>query len=197
MPDETTAQNWSAQSSPNEETSSGGAPSVLLSNAAGQGYLGWSGMASDAISTFSPVSATTYLTRIFVPEGGTTSKLDVWSTTVGTVSAAYFGLYNSAGAQIAATAESHTAWAAGRNALSWTSSVPVQGGNFYFVAANLTWSVQPVVTAMTVSAVQNLNLSSGNYNFSTGPNNTVPLPASYTLTGWTASAGAPIWVAIY
>jgi hypothetical protein len=175
--------------------------SGLVFNTPGQaGYLGWSGLPTDAISSFSPATATSYAVKTFVPANGTTTKLDLNAGTVGTVSVAYFGLYTATGTQIATTAESHAAWVVNKNEFSWTTAANVVGGNFYYVVMNLTWSVQPILTAATVSAVQNfgpLNGTSGSQAFLTTGTNTVPLPASFTMTSGTASALAIPFVAIF
>jgi hypothetical protein len=190
---------WTNQQYSSVESYPGPAGAVFNS-AAQAGYLGWTGLPADAISTFSPASATSYIAKIFVPAGGTSTKIDVNASTVGTVSAAYFGLYNAAGAQVAATAEDHSSWAANRNSIAWVSSVLLAGSTFYYVVLNLTWSVQPVLSAMTVSAVQNfgpVNSVAGTNTFATTGTNTVPLLASYTMTSQTPSALAIPFIAIF
>lgn len=176
-------------------------PSGAVFNSAAQaGYLGWTGIPADAISTFSPASATSYIAKIFVPSNGTTTKIDMNVTTVGTVSAAYFGLYTAAGTQVAATAESHSAWAANKVELSWASSALISGSSFYYIVMNLTWSVQPVLAAMTVSTVQNfgpVNGVAGTNAFATTGTNTTPLPTSFTMASQTASALAIPFLAIF
>lgn len=176
----------------------GFAPTSLSSSgAAAQGYLAWSMNPLDVVSTFSPVSATTYLVRCMAPLAGVVSKMDLNATTAGTQTHVYAGLYSAAGALIASAVDFTASWGAGKNTFSWTTPALIAGGTFVWVALNLTWSVQPVLAAAAASSVQNFNTTAATALFSVAATSTVPLPATNAMASNTASALAIPWVALY
>src|SRR5690348_9228670 len=91
--------------------SSAGPNSSLLNSAAQNGFLAWSMIPQDSISTHTiGTTLTNYLVRVYVPANGTSTKAAIVPhTNVANISAFYMGLYSAAGAQLAVTAESHTA----------------------------------------------------------------------------------------
>lgn len=183
--------------------SSAGPNSSLLNSAAQNGFLAWSMIPQDAISTHTVgTTLTNYLIRVYVPANGTSTKgAIIPHTNAANISAFYMGLYSTAGAQLAVTAESHAAIvSSGNDAVyepSWTASVPVTGGQFYYILVLTGWATgAPTYAGCTGSSAASLNAgltAATGYSVSNGTAATPP--ASYTMSSNTLLATAP-WVAI-
>jgi hypothetical protein len=183
--------------------SSAGPNSSLLNSAAQNGFLAWSMVPQDAISSFTVgTTSTNYLVRIYVPANGVSTKAGIVPhTNSANITGFYMGLYSSAGAQLAVTAESHSAIVtSGNDALyepAWVSSVSVTGGQFYYVLVLTTWGTgAPTYAGCAGSSAASLNAglaAAAGYSVSNGT--ATPPPASYTMSSNALLASAP-WVAI-
>lgn len=179
-------------------TEQGSGPSRSSNGPAAYNYLAWTASPEDVQGLSTITSATTYLIRVITPTSGVSTKIDVNATTVGTVSVLYMGIYSAAGALLATTAESHAAWVANKNTLSWVTPVALSGGTNYYVAMNFTYSVTPVLASVAVSTVQNFGLTASTMSFGTAAANTVPLPATNAMASNTLNSTVAVpWVAIY
>lgn len=198
---------WTNQSTlfqSNLSLESSAAPnSDLFSTAAQNGFLAWSMITQDAISTHTVgTTLTNYLIKVFVPASGATTKAAIIPhTNVANISAFYMGLYSAAGAQLAVTAESHTAiQTSGNDAVyepSWTTATTVTGNTFYYILVLAGWATgAPTFAGCTGSSAASLNAgltAATGYSVSNGTAATPP--ASYTMSSNTLLATAP-WVAI-
>lgn len=196
--------NQSTQFNSNKNLESSAGPNSTLYNAAARnGFLGWSMDNLDAVTQFTiGTTLTNYLTKVYVPANGVTTKAAIIPhTNVANVATFYMGLYSAAGAQLAVTAESHTPLiAAGNDAIyepSWTTSTTVTGGNFYYIAVIVGWATgAPTFAGVAGSSAASLNAGlSAAASFSASNGTAATPPASYTMASNTALASA-LWVAI-
>jgi hypothetical protein len=163
------------------------------------GYLGWTCPVGQATSTAALTTTDIYVIAVYVPVGGTTSALDVYATTTGTVTVADAGLFTLAGVQVAealtANLTTHSAaWGSGLNTWGWASSAPVTGGTTYYVTIETTNSAQPSLAAQAASPVINANLPTNQYNYATYSTGTVP--ASITPASLSGATTAVPWVGL-
>lgn len=206
-----TGYGWTNQSTTfnsNKSLESYGSPNSALYNPAAQnGYVAWSMLPDDSISTTNHVASTHgQLTRIFVPSNATVGHADFYFTTTGTVTVFYAGVYTASGAQVSGltTAESHASIVnTALTSLAFTSSAMLTGGQFYYVFTTMTWSVQPVLSGYTASAGGsggNIAMANAGVAVATAPVTAdygvqATLPASLTMSGLTG-LGTKIWVGL-
>lgn len=178
--------------------------SYLFNPPSQNGFLAWSMVPQDSIASFTiGTTLTNYLTKIFVPASGTTTKgACIPHTNVANVSAFYMALYSADGqTKIAATAESHTPLIASGNDVlyepSWAASASVVGGLFYYVVMIVGWATgAPTFAGCAGSSAASLNAGlTAATSFAASNGTAATPPASYTMASNTALASAP-WVAI-
>lgn len=141
----------------------------------------------DAIATTTHgATGTTQLTRIFVPQGGQTTKIDIWPlSNVANVTAFYLSLYSSAAsaAQLAITPEGHAALVNGtQNTFTWSTPFNVVNDTFYYVGITISWTTG----APTFAGCSGANAASLNAGL------TVSLPEAATASGTTVPPANPI-----
>jgi hypothetical protein len=143
--------------SPNVEQGFGANSSVF--NMAQQwGYIGWSMITEDAIANpLHPVTNQTWVTRVFIPVTAVNSKVDVVFTTAGTQTHWFMGIYNAAGTLMATTVDSTASVALGLVTLNWVTPTILQGGTFYWVVSNFTFSAAPALAGCTGASAAALN----------------------------------------
>lgn len=168
--------------------SAGNLQSYQVNPPAMYGYLGWTMITEDAISSSipHPASNVNILSRIYVAEPGTTSKVDCFPlTNVANITAFYLGLYSTAGVQLAVTAESHASLVNNAQvSLNWTTPVVLTGNTFYYLAMVTTWATAAPTFAGCLGASAaslNANLTGANPEAATNVTQAT-LPATYTMT---------------
>lgn len=191
------APGWTSQSDSANTEQGAGASFLGVGQPQSQGYLAWSVEPQDVTTTATNGGSTqNNLIKVYVTTGGFASKVDVNITTVGTQTHTYFGLYTTAGTQIAVTADLTATWTGtGKFTATFASPVLVSPG-FYYVLWNQTFSVAPQVSAGAASLVQNFNTTAATSFFAFAAGTATP-PATITMSSNTALATAIPWVAVY
>jgi hypothetical protein len=164
--------------SPDEEQGFG-ANSLIINAAAQFNYVGWSMITEDSIAAPAhPGTLIPWVTRIFVPVGAVTSKVDFIFTGGGTVTHWFVGLYNTAGTQVAVTVDSFASIATGLITLNWVAPATLTGGSFYYVVSNMQNTGNPTLAGCTGASAAALNAGL-----------TTAAPEAAT---WTSTAGGAV-----
>ena len=174
------------------------------------GYLGQS--YAPELSSATAITLTTaygYLTRVYVPNPGISSFIDVVFTSAATVTNAVWALYTGTGtAPLAWTAEAHATvtGTAGLYGIPWVTSVALTPG-YYFVYQEVTGTTPSMagVTATSTGSIgstilnPNCSLASGTLNAAQLTSGAVTaVTATTTLafgTSWALSA-SKLWYGI-
>jgi hypothetical protein len=177
--------------------------SSRLDNDAGpadQGFLAWSGNPAYASDTGQPSSGGIRLCKIFLRRAATISNIWVCVTTAGatlTSGQNLLGLYTSAGARVAVTADQATAWTTtGNKSAALTASYSAAAGTYYVAILSVGTTIPQfsAMSAPTVSPV-NANLTVSTGRFLSGPSGQTSLPANITMSSNTFNYTA-YWVAV-
>jgi hypothetical protein len=199
---------WTNQASTpySSDLESYGAPNSGLFNPAAQnGFLAWTLSPVDATGTYTiGTTLTNYLTKIYVPANGTTTKAAIAPhANVANISAFYMALYSAdLQTKIAVTAESHVAIGTSGNDVvyepSWVTAANVIGGNFYYIGLIVGWATGAPTFAGSTAALSTAVLNAGltaSTGYSASNGTAATFPASYTAASNTLLTQAP-WAAI-
>lgn len=169
--------------------------------AADDGFAAWTGDYRSLIAGSTIVAGTSYLTRLHLRRPTTLTKAAVIYTTAASGAAGtYLALFDTAGNELAVTADASTAFSTTKGLKSANFAVPyaaAAGDYFGLYLINSASSTVPVLGAHSTNDALVVNASKTGYGarFATGPTgNTTTAPAA-TFTTPTADASAR-WFAI-
>jgi hypothetical protein len=172
---------------------------LLDGGPAGNGYVAWTGDPQLATTAFQGTSTDVYVRRVFAPRSVTTSKADMWCTTLnsGTVTHAYAGLYDMAGDQLAASADIEAAFTGtGIQTFTWTTPYGLVAGSYYYVAyAFADTTAAPSMLATPTAAGINANMPSNTFRYATYSTSST-IPASITPSSLSAATTTPAWIGL-
>ncbi len=109
-----------------------------------------------AASSANPASQTMYGALTGFKAGDVITNIVVLCTTVGTVSAAYGVVYNTANSQLAVSANFNASWIAGYDVIPMGTPYTVPADAALYLSVLLVWSVQPVLVrgiSSTIGAI--------------------------------------------
>lgn len=165
------------------------------------GLAAWSFDPALALNSSLLVNGTLYLSKLFISEAVTVTKLYWWVTTAGatpTAGQCQVGLYSSAGTRLAVTTVDADITSTGLKTTTITGQNLVAGA-FYWVGLVFNATTAPTLARATgstgLATAVNLGLTSSTYRYATNGTAQTALPASITPGSNVAAGFAGPWVA--